>query len=43
VKTGLKSLKDLKNPPYTQAELLDALALHGARNTVKHFEKYWNI
>jgi hypothetical protein len=43
VKTGLKSLKDLKNPTYTQAELLDALALHGARNTMKHFEKYWNL
>ena len=38
-----KSLKDLKNPPYTQAELLDALALHGAKNTVKHFRKYWSL
>lgn len=38
-----KSLKDLKKPPYTQAELLEALALHGANNTVKHFKKYWNL
>ena len=38
-----KSLKDLKNPPYTQAELLEALALHGANNTVKHFKMYWNL
>lgn len=38
-----KSLKDLKNPPYTQAELLEALALHGPNNTVKHFKMYWNV
>ncbi|MFM8865882.1 MAG: hypothetical protein ACKOFG_13455 [Limnohabitans sp.] len=38
-----KSVKDLKKPPYTRAELLDALELHGATATVAHFRKVWKI
>lgn len=34
-------VSSLKNPPYTRARLLDALALHGARATALHFARVW--
>lgn len=37
-----RTLTDLKNPPYTRAQLLGALQLHGASKVVSHFEKVWN-
>ena len=36
-----KSVKDLRNPPYTRADLLGALELHGAADTVAHFRSLW--
>ena len=38
-----RTLADLKNPPYTAAELLAALALHGASATVKSLSKAWGV
>jgi hypothetical protein len=38
-----KTLADLKQPPYTRACLLDALALHGAKKTVHHLARAWNV
>lgn len=38
-----RSVKDLKNPPYTKAELLGALELHGAIGTVAHFRRLWKM
>ena len=38
-----RTLADLKNPPYTPAELLAALSLHGASATVKSLSKAWGI
>jgi hypothetical protein len=38
-----RTLADLKNPPYTAAELLAALALHGASATVKALSKAWGV
>lgn len=37
------TLADLKNPPYTAAELLAALSLHGASATVKSLSKAWGV
>jgi len=34
---------DLKTPPYTKADLLGSLSLHGAKATVKHFSKAWDV
>ncbi len=36
-----KSVKDLRNPPYTRADLLGALELHGAADTVAHLRNLW--
>jgi len=36
-----KSVGSLKNPPYTRRLLLNALLLHGAKNTVQHFARAW--
>jgi hypothetical protein len=42
VETALgNTIADLKDPPYTAAELLGALALHGAVATVKALSKAW--
>ena len=38
-----RTLADLKNPPYTAAELLAALALHGASAAVKSLSKAWGV
>lgn len=38
-----RTLADLTNPPYTAAELLAALALHGASATVKSLSKAWGV
>lgn len=38
-----KSVKDLKNPPYTMADFLGALELHGATSTAAHFRRLWKI
>ena len=38
-----RTLADLKNPPYTPAELLAALSLHGASATVKSLSKAWGV
>lgn len=38
-----RTLADLKNPPYTAAELLAALSLHGASVTVKSLSKAWGV
>jgi hypothetical protein len=38
-----RTLADLKNPPYTAAELLAALSLHGASATVKSLAKAWGV
>jgi len=38
-----RTLADLKNPPYTSAELLAALYLHCASATVKSLSKAWGI
>jgi hypothetical protein len=38
-----RTLADLRNPPYTPAELLAALSLHGASATVKALSKAWGI
>ena len=38
-----RTLADLKNPPYTQAELLAALSLHGASATVESLSKAWGV
>lgn len=37
------TIADLKNPPYTPAELLAALALQGASATVKSLSKAWGV
>ena len=37
------TITDLKDPPYTAAELLGALALHGAVATVKALSKAWGV
>jgi len=36
------TITDLKDPPYTTANLLGALALHGAVATVKALSKAWD-
>lgn len=36
-----KTVADLTNPPYTRAQLLDALTLHGALKTVRHVQARW--
>lgn len=36
-----KSVSSLNNPPYTRALLLDALLVHGARATARHFALAW--
>ncbi len=38
-----RTLADLKSPPYTAAELLAALSLHGASATVKSLSKAWGV
>ena len=38
-----RTLADLKNPPYTPAELFAALSLHGASATVKSLSKAWGV
>ncbi len=38
-----RTFADLKNPPYTAAELLAALSLHGASATVKSLSKAWGV
>ncbi len=38
-----RTLADLKNPPYTAAELLAALSLHGATATVKSMSEAWGV
>jgi PIN domain len=38
-----RTLADLKKPPYTPAELLAALSLHGASATVKALSKAWGV
>jgi len=38
-----KAIADLKAPPYTAAELLGALVLHGAAATVKTLSKKWRV
>lgn len=38
-----RTLADLKDPPYTAAELLAALSLHGATATVKSLSKAWSV
>ena len=38
-----RTLADLKNPPYTAAELLAALSIHGASATVKSLSKSWGV
>lgn len=38
-----RTLADLENPPYTAAELLAALSLHGASATVKSLSKAWGV
>jgi hypothetical protein len=44
VETALgNTIADLKDPPYTAAELLGALALHGAVATVKALSKAWGV
>jgi hypothetical protein len=44
VKRALSNtIADLKDPPYTAAELLGALALHGAVATVKALSKAWGV
>jgi hypothetical protein len=44
VETALgRTLADLRKPPYTRACLLDALALHGAKETVLHLATMWNV
>ena len=36
-----KCVNSLKNPRYTRARLLDALQLHGALATARHFASVW--
>jgi hypothetical protein len=44
VETALgNTIADLKDPPYTAAELLGALALHGVVATVKALSKAWGV
>jgi hypothetical protein len=38
-----QTVSDLTNPPYTKGHLLGSLSLHGAKATVKHFGKAWNV
>jgi hypothetical protein len=38
-----RTINDLKNPPYTKTQLLDALELHGASKVVSHFAKVWHV
>lgn len=38
-----KAIADLKDPPYTAAELLGALVLHGAAATVKTLSRTWRV
>ena len=38
-----KAMADLTNPPYTKAQLLAALGLHGAQATAGHFARKWKI
>lgn len=38
-----KSVAALRQPPYTRAQLLYALHLHGAHLTVRHFAQQWGI
>jgi hypothetical protein len=38
-----KTRMDLNTPPLTQMDLLSILKLHGAKATVRHFSKLWNI
>ena len=38
-----RTLADLGNPPYTPAELLAALSLHGAAGTVNSLSKAWGV
>jgi hypothetical protein len=38
-----RTLADLRDPPYTPAELLAALSLHGALATVKALSKAWGV
>lgn len=39
----LKSISDLKKPPYTREEMLSALRLHGARTTATGLAQSWGI
>jgi hypothetical protein len=43
VRALTRTLADLGNPPYTAAELLAALSLHGASATVKSLSKAWGV
>jgi hypothetical protein len=44
VAAGLnKTIEDLNAPPLTKTDLLTILKLHGAKATVRHFSKYWNV
>lgn len=36
-----RTIADLKDPPYTNSQLLDALKLHGATATASHFAGVW--
>ena len=38
-----KTVCDLKTPPYTKADLLGALSLHGAKATAKYLGKAWDV
>jgi hypothetical protein len=38
-----KSLRDLKNPPYSKANLLSALRLHGASRLTAGLAKQWTL
>jgi len=38
-----KTVCDLKNPPYTKADLLGSQSLHGAKATVKYLGKAWDV
>lgn len=37
------SVGSLEDPPYTREQLLDALLLHGAEQTVQHFAAAWDV
>jgi hypothetical protein len=39
----MKTVNDLKAPPYTQQDMLMLLATHGARETAKCYAHHWKV